>query len=65
MTLRCCAARSPCSPGLIAGAPLGSYFGASFGIKRGNRFLRVMFLGTAAVTGVLLLWPTLRGWLGG
>ncbi|WP_058553620.1 sulfite exporter TauE/SafE family protein [Thiohalocapsa sp. ML1] len=55
----------PLAPGLIAGALLGSYFGASFGIKRGNRFLRIMFLGTAAVTGVLLLWPTVQGWLGG
>lgn len=55
----------PLAPGLIAGALLGSYLGASFGIKRGNRFLRVMFLGTAAVTGVILLWPTLRGWIGG
>ncbi len=51
----------PLAPGLILGALLGSYFGASFGIKQGNRFLRLMFLGTAAVTGVILLYPTLRG----
>jgi len=53
----------PLAPGLIAGALLGSYVGASVGIKRGNRFLRVMFLGTAAVTGLLLLWPTVVGWV--
>lgn len=45
----------PLAPGLIVGALLGSYLGASFGIKRGNRFLRYMFLGTAAVTGLVLL----------
>jgi uncharacterized membrane protein YfcA len=50
----------PLAPGLILGALLGSYAGASVGIKRGNRFLRVMFLGTAAVTGVLLLYPWIR-----
>lgn len=47
----------PLAPGLVIGALLGSYFGASFGIKRGNRFLRMMFLGTAAVTGIILLYP--------
>ena len=55
----------PLAPGLVAGALLGSYWGASFGIKRGNRFLRIMFLGTAAVTGALLLWPTVKAWLTG
>ncbi len=50
----------PLAPGLILGALLGSYLGASFGIKKGNRFLRIMFLGTAATTGVLLLYPWLR-----
>lgn len=55
----------PLAPGLIIGALLGSYLGASFGIKRGNRFLRIMFLGTAAMTGLILLWPTLRAWLSG
>lgn len=50
----------PLAPGLILGALLGSYFGASLGIKKGNRFLRIMFLGTAATTGVLLLYPWLR-----
>jgi len=54
----------PLAPGLIAGALLGSYLGASFGIRRGNRFLRIMFLGTAAVTGALLLWPWLHGLAG-
>ncbi|MGE5153013.1 MAG: sulfite exporter TauE/SafE family protein [Bdellovibrio bacteriovorus] len=51
----------PLAPGLILGALLGSYAGASFGIRRGNRFLRVLFLGTAAVTGALLLYPWLSG----
>ncbi len=37
-----------------------SYFGASLGIKKGNRFLRIMFLGTAAITGVILLYPWIR-----
>jgi uncharacterized membrane protein YfcA len=50
--------------GLILGALLGSYAGASVGIKRGNRFLRMMFLGTAAVTGVILLYPWLRDLVG-
>lgn len=54
----------PLAPGLILGALLGSYAGASFGIRRGNRFLRVMFLGTAAVTGALLLAPWVRALLG-
>lgn len=43
------------APGLILGAVLGSYAGASFGIKKGNKFLRVVFLVTAGLTGVLLL----------
>lgn len=50
----------PLAPGLVLGALLGSYAGASVGIKRGNRFLRVMFLGTAAVTGAILLSPWIR-----
>ena len=54
----------PLAPGLIAGALLGSYLGASFGIRRGNRFLRIMFLGTAAVTGAILLWPWLTDAIG-
>jgi len=45
----------PLAPGLVAGALLGSYAGASLGIKKGNRFLRFVFLSAAAVTGVLLL----------
>ena len=52
----------PLAPGLILGAILGSYLGASVGIRKGNRFLRMMFLGTASVTGVILLAPTLIGW---
>ena len=43
------------APGLVGGAILGSYCGASFGIKKGNTFLRAVFLGSAALTGVLLL----------
>ncbi|NET10766.1 MAG: sulfite exporter TauE/SafE family protein, partial [Symploca sp. SIO2B6] len=43
------------APGLVAGALLGSYCGASLGIKKGNRFLRLVFLSAATVTGVLLL----------
>jgi uncharacterized membrane protein YfcA len=54
----------PLAPGLILGALFGSYAGASFGIKKGNRFLRIMFLGTAAITGGLLLYPTLAGAVG-
>ena len=50
----------PLAPGLILGVLLGSCFGASLGIKKGNRFLRAMFLGTAAVTGAILLYPWLR-----
>lgn len=50
------------APGLILGALLGSYYGASLGIKKGNPFLRIMFLGTAAFTGVILLVPTILNW---
>ena len=35
-------------------------FAASIGIKKGNRFLRGMFLGTAATTGVILFYPWVR-----
>lgn len=44
----------PLAPGLVFGAILGSYAGASLGIRKGNKFLRIIFLGTAVVTGVLL-----------
>lgn len=50
----------PLAPGLILGALLGSYLGASLAIRKGNRFLRIMFLGTAATTGLILLYPWLR-----
>jgi uncharacterized membrane protein YfcA len=46
----------PLAPGLIAGAFLGSYCGASLGITKGNRFLKVMFLISAFATGVIMLW---------
>ncbi|MBX2866208.1 MAG: sulfite exporter TauE/SafE family protein [Leptolyngbyaceae cyanobacterium MAG.088] len=43
------------APGLVGGALLGSYCGASLGIQKGNKFLRIIFLSSAFVTGVLLL----------
>ncbi|MEM8612046.1 MAG: sulfite exporter TauE/SafE family protein [Cyanobacteria bacterium P01_H01_bin.105] len=43
------------APGLVSGALLGSYCGASLGIKKGNKFLRLIFLTSASITGVLLL----------
>ncbi|MEO0868475.1 MAG: sulfite exporter TauE/SafE family protein [Cyanobacteria bacterium J06642_11] len=43
------------APGLVGGALLGSYCGASLGVKKGNRFLRFVFLASAFVTGILLL----------
>ncbi|MEB3229481.1 MAG: sulfite exporter TauE/SafE family protein [Leptolyngbyaceae bacterium] len=46
------------APGLVAGALLGSYCGASLGIKKGNRFLRLIFLTAATVTGILLLYQS-------
>lgn len=53
----------PLAPGLILGAILGSYYGASVGIKKGNPFLRKMFLGTAAFTGAILLIPTILDYI--
>lgn len=50
----------PLAPGLILGAILGSYYGANLAIKKGNRFLKIMFLSTAALTGCLLLFPTIQ-----
>lgn len=43
------------APGLVAGALLGSYCGASLGIQKGNKFLRFIFLTSASITGILLL----------
>lgn len=43
------------APGLVGGALFGSYCGASLGIKKGNHFLRTIFLMSASMTGVLLL----------
>ena len=43
------------APGLIGGALLGSYCGASLGIKKGNQFLRFIFLLSASITALLLL----------
>lgn len=50
----------PLAPGLILGALLGSYAGAHVGIKKGNVFVRAMFLAMASVTGVLLVYPALK-----
>lgn len=43
------------APGLVGGALLGSYCGATVGIKKGNKFLRFIFLTSAFITGLLLL----------
>lgn len=43
------------APGLVAGSLLGSYCGASLGIQKGNKFLRLIFLSAATITGLLLL----------
>ncbi|NEQ53330.1 MAG: sulfite exporter TauE/SafE family protein [Leptolyngbya sp. SIO3F4] len=43
------------APGLVGGALLGSYCGAGVGIKKGNKFLRFIFLTSAFITGLLLL----------
>jgi uncharacterized protein len=43
------------APGLVGGAILGSYCGASLGIQRGNQFLRKVFLASAGLTAGLLL----------
>lgn len=47
------------APGLIIGALVGSYLGASLAVKSGNKFLRMVFLSTATVTAILLLRPTI------
>jgi uncharacterized protein len=49
---------------LILGAILGSYFGAAVGIKKGNTFLRIIFLITAGITGILLIEPALWEFFG-
>lgn len=43
------------APGMVGGALLGSYCGASVGVRQGNKFLRGMFLTAASITGILLL----------
>lgn len=43
------------APGLVGGAILGSYCGASLGIQKGNQFLRQIFLASAGLTAGLLL----------
>lgn len=43
------------APGLVMGAVAGSYVGASIGIKKGNAFIRLFFLISAAITGLLLI----------
>lgn len=43
------------APGLIIGALLGSYAGAAFGVKKGNKWMKFAFLGSAIITGIILL----------
>ncbi len=44
------------APGLIIGAVSGSYLGASLGIKKGNKFLKEMFLLSAVISGAVLVY---------
>lgn len=48
------------APGLILGAIAGSYAGASIGIIKGNFFIKVLFLISAAITGLMLIEPWLH-----
>lgn len=47
------------APGLVLGAVTGSYLGASLGIKQGNKFLKHIFLLSAVVSGVVLVYKAL------
>ncbi len=47
------------APGLIIGAITGSYFGAALGIKQGNRFLKLVFLLSAVLSGSVLIYKAL------
>lgn len=44
------------APGLIIGALTGSYLGAALGIKKGNRFLKIVFLLSAVLSGLVLVY---------
>lgn len=47
------------APGLVIGAVVGSYLGASLGIRKGNRFLKAVFLFSALISGVLLVYKAI------
>ena len=47
------------APGLVIGAVTGSYLGASLGIKKGNKFLKHIFLLSAVVSGLVLVYKAL------
>ncbi len=47
------------APGLIIGALSGSYLGAALGIKKGNKFLKQMFLLSAVISGIVLVYKAL------
>lgn len=49
------------APGLVIGALAGSYLGASLGIKKGNKFLKYIFLLSAVFSGVILVYKALNG----
>jgi len=53
----------PLARGPIRGDLFRSYCDASFGIKLGKRSWRALFLGTATVSGLILLYPSLRNLL--
>lgn len=47
------------APGLVLGALAGSYLGAAVGVKQGNKFLKTVFLLSAVVSGVVLVYKAL------
>lgn len=47
------------APGLVIGAVTGSYLGASLGIRQGNKFLKHIFLLSAVISGVILVYKAL------
>jgi uncharacterized membrane protein YfcA len=48
------------APGLIIGAVTGSYLGASLGIKTGNKLLKHIFLLSAVLSGLVLVYKALQ-----
>lgn len=48
------------APGLIFGAVTGSYLGASLGIKAGNKLLKHIFLLSAVLSGLVLIYKALQ-----